>query len=342
MNRLAHAILSDIAQQNSRVSSARIVASLASQGIEISERTARYYLKELDRQGLTVKRSRSGRNITEKGRQELRHGFATDRVGFIINKINNLAVLTDFDPATQTGRVILNVTYVPERSLATALDILVQVARSPYTLCDRIVVSTAGERIGNLLVPEGLTAIGSVCSITLNGIMLKSGIPLTPKLGGVVEIARKKPQHFQSFISYESSSVAPLEIFAKSGMTDVLGAVVNGQGAILGSLRMIPEDCLMAAQSVLMRLEEAGLRNTAIFGHPGQKLLGIPIAEGKIGMAVLNGLNAHAALSESGLGTHLHTMATMVPFEDLKPISAYRKRLGMQPMGARVMAGGNV
>jgi len=41
------------------------------------------------------------------------------------------------------------------------------------------------------------------CSVTINGIFLKAGIPVTSRFGGVVEIVDGKPERFISLISYE-------------------------------------------------------------------------------------------------------------------------------------------
>jgi len=80
MNRIMFAILSLLGNHGGPVCSDRIVFLLASQGIEISGRTARHYLKKLDEHGFTANRGKRGRMITDKGRSELRQGFVYNRV----------------------------------------------------------------------------------------------------------------------------------------------------------------------------------------------------------------------------------------------------------------------
>ena len=55
-----------------------------------------------------------------------------------------------------------------------------------------------------------------------------------------VETENGNPTRFISLISYEGSSLDPREIFIRSKMTDVLGAVRNHHGKILASFRRFP------------------------------------------------------------------------------------------------------
>jgi repressor of nif and glnA expression len=323
MNKIMFAILSVIERHQVPVHSPLIVSSLVAQGMDISERTARYYLKILDERGFTANSSNRGRTITEKGLSELRQGFAYDRVGFIIDRINRLSLETDFDPDTGAGKVILNVSYVKRDRVGEALQILSAVCSSPYALSERIVLAHGGGRLNDIEVPEGLVGIGTVCSITINGIFLRAGIPIRPRVGGIVEIARRKPVRFQSFISYEHSSVAPLEIFIKSRMTKVLNSLDTGDGTILGSFREIPQDSLFASRRLAGKLMTCGFRNTTLYGFAFKPLLGIAVTDGMVGLVDIGGLNPAAALAESGLSLSMNAMATMYEYAEMKPMGHY-------------------
>ena len=65
-NRLA--ILELLKVSQSPVSSSRIANSLSESGHDVSERTVRAYLKQMDEDGLTECIGRSGRIITQAGR----------------------------------------------------------------------------------------------------------------------------------------------------------------------------------------------------------------------------------------------------------------------------------
>jgi len=326
MNRIMSAILSLLGNHGGPVCSDRIVFLLASQGIEISGRTARHYLKKLDEHGFTANRGKRGRMITDKGRSELRQGFVYNRVGIIIDRINRLSVLTDFDPDKGRGRVILNVSCVPEESRQQALDVLEAVFDSPYALNDRIALAHSGEQIGDVRIPGGMCGIGTLCSITINGIFLRSGIPVRPKFGGIVEVSRRKPVRFKSFISYEHSSVAPLEIFMRSRMTGVLETLDSGSGRVLGSFREIPGESLFASRRLTQKLLMCGFRNTTLHGYAFQPLLGIPVTEGMVGLVDLGGLNPAAALAEAGLSVDTRAMACLHEYAELRPVSEFLDR----------------
>ena len=56
-------------------------------GIDLTERAVRYHLKLMDERGLTRSVGRDGRLITPSGVEELKNALVSDKVGFIINRI---------------------------------------------------------------------------------------------------------------------------------------------------------------------------------------------------------------------------------------------------------------
>jgi len=325
MNRIMFSILSVLDREGAPLGSSDIASRLVRQGTDLSERTIRYYLKRLDEAGYTVTDGKKGRRITAGGRAELRQGYVSDRVGFIINRINNLAFLSDFGPDNVRGKVILNVTFVPEERLEAAIEVLGVALRSPYSMSERAVVVRAGEHIGTVEAPAGTAAIGTMCSITLNGMFLKRGIPIATKLGGLVEVVDGRSLRFTSVISYEGSSVPPLEILMRSRMSDVLGAVEGGSGLILGSYREIPENSVSDAKDLLERMAPHGFGGIVLFGSRGEPLLGISPTDGKVGIVVLGGLNVNAALEQAGVGRGTQAMATLCDYPLLSSIEALER-----------------
>lgn len=324
MNKIMFAILSALDKAGT-LSSCDIASRLGRNGIYLSERTIRYYLKRLDEKGFTVMDGKKGRKATALGRQELKQGHVADRVGFIINKINNLSFLSDFGPDNMRGKVILNVTFVPEEKLRQVIEVLGMVLRSPYSMSDRVVIEKAGRQLGSVYVPEGMVAVGTICSITLNGMFLKCGIPITTKMGGLVEVIDGRPVQFTSVISYEGSSVPPLEILIRSRMTDVLGVLESGSGLILGSYREIPENSVEEAKNVLARMSRHGFGGIVLFGPPGEPFLGIPATDGKVGLVVLGGLNVNAAMEEAGVCSGSQAMATLCDYTLLSSIESLER-----------------
>ncbi len=67
-----------------------ITEELNRMGNEISERTVRFHLLEMDREGLTRSAGKLGRVITERGLEELSIARIYDKVGFLTARIDDI------------------------------------------------------------------------------------------------------------------------------------------------------------------------------------------------------------------------------------------------------------
>jgi len=323
MNKTLHAILSILDKCSTITGSRELSRKLTKLGVELTERTVRYYLKQLDSLGYTEVFGKEGRKITARGRKELRHSLVSDKIGFVISRIETLSYLTTLDLATMEGDVILNISWFPRKNLRKALELLKPVFSSPFVMSDRVFLAEEGEEIGEALVPKGMMGLGTICSVTINGIFLKAGIPVASRYGGIVETAERRPQRFLSLISYAGSSLDPLEMFIKSNMTAVSEAVTGRNGRILASFREIPVVCLDKAARLARTLEERGIRGILMIGSPNTPLLEVPVSIDKAGIVIIGGLNPVAVLEEHGIATESKAMSTLfeysrlVPFKDL-------------------------
>ena len=302
MNKTMLSILKVLDKSPETITGSREISKrLTEYGVDLTERTVRYHLRILDERGYTEVYGKEGRKITEKGKEELKHAHVSEKVGFVISKIETLSYLTTLDLETMDGKIILNISYFPEDNLDEMLEMMRKIFQSPYVMSDRLILRHGGEKIGDILVPEGKIGVGTVCSVTINGIFLKAGIPVSSKFGGVLEIDGGEASRFTSLISYEGSSVDPLEIFIRSKMTNVIGAVKNRSGKILASYREIPVVCLDEAKRLKQKIMERGIGGILLIGQPNSPLLGVPVGIDKVGMIIVGGLNPIAALEESGI-----------------------------------------
>ncbi len=318
MNRTMLAILKVLEKHPEKILGSREISrKLKLYGVELTERTVRYHLRILDERGLTKVFGKEGRMITQKGKEELSQSLVSDKIGFVISKIETLSYLTNFDFEKMEGDIILNVSFFPEEKLKEALKIMKPVFTSSYIMHDKVVLHKGGEKIGDIVVPHGQVGFGTVCSVTINGIFLKAGIPVTSKFGGVLQIENSEPSRFTALISYEGSSLDPLEIFIKSRMTDVLGATKNHNGKILASFREIPVVSLERAKELSAVMKGKGIGGILLIGNPNQPLLEIPVATDKSGMVIIGGLNPIAVLEEAGIPTVSKAMSTLYRFSDL-------------------------
>jgi len=304
--------------QDTIIGSREISRELKMYGVKLSERTVRYHLKILDERGLTEVFGKEGRKITEKGKAELANALVSQKVGFVISRIDTLSYLTSFDPETMEGEVILNISYLSSHDLRKAFRLMKPVFASPYVMSDRVAVFHPGEKIGDQVVPEGQVAIGTVCSVTINGVFLKAGIPVHSRFGGVLEVGKKGASRFVALISYEGSSLDPLEVFIKGKMTDVKGTIKKGSGRVLASFREIPVVCYESTLKMAERLSEKGIRGILTVGEPNSPLMEMPVGMDRAGMVVVGGLNPIALLEESGIEADSKAMSMLYPYSGLK------------------------
>jgi len=317
MNKTKFSILTVLEKQSDIIGAKEISRHLKQHGVELTERTVRYHLKILDERGLTKVFGKEGRRITQKGREELTQSHVPEKIGFVISRMESLSYMTSFDMDRQEGDIILNVSCIHTKDLKDALGVMKPVYKSPYIMSDRLVIAGEGEQIGDVIVPRGKTGLGTVCSVTINGIFLKAGIPLVSRFGGVLQTEDGRPSRFTALISYDGSSLDPLEIFIKSKMTDVLSAVKNHCGRVLASFREVPVVGVEEAKSLAKKMADAGVGGILLIGNPNQPLLEMPVGIDKAGMVIVGGLNPIAALEEAGIHTESRAMSTLYEYSKL-------------------------
>ncbi|HNX27144.1 MAG TPA: NrpR regulatory domain-containing protein [Phycisphaerae bacterium] len=292
------AILNVLKEQAKPVSSARITQLLNASGYDFSERTVRFYLKELDRDGLTVSCGRKGRNITEQGLSEFHSSQIMHRTGYLSARIDQMMYRMDFDLPRRSGKVVVNTSVADPQMLLGYADEICQVFDKGYAMGKLLTLLSPGETIGETVIPDGKVGFCTVCSITVNGVLLKHGVPVSSRFGGLLELVGGKATRFVEMIHYDGTSIDPLEVFIRSGMTDYHGAIRDGNGQIGGSFRDIPADSRELVSHISERLDSIGLGAIMELGLPGQPLLDIPVNYGQIGAIVVGGLNPIAILEE--------------------------------------------
>jgi len=66
--------------------------------------------------------------------------------------------------------------------------------------------------MGDIAVPDGKVGFATVCSIVINGVLLKHGIPIDSKFGGILQMRKGEILRFVELIHYAGSSLDPSEI----------------------------------------------------------------------------------------------------------------------------------
>jgi len=195
-----------------------------------------------------------------------------------------------------------------------------------FSVGGMIAVAQGGTSLGNIVVPDGEMCIGTVCSVTLNGIFQKEGIPVVSRFGGLLEIRDRKPVRFVNMIEYRGSTLDPMEVFIRADMTRVRNAVLRGSGIVCASFREIPSAAVEQIRRVERVMKSHGLGGIFAIGRPSQPLFDVPVSEGYSGMVVLGGLNPIAAVREAGIRVSMHSLAGLLEFSRLVPVQKCLKR----------------
>jgi len=297
---------------------ARVIAQqLKDYGVDLRERAVRYHLKIMDERGLTQLVGRDGRLITESGVEELKSALVGDKVGFVISKVELLAFQTTFDWEKRSGQVPANVSFFPKEQFKKARAAMSDAFKAGICVSDLVAVADEGEKLAGVTVPEGKIGFATVCSIIINGALLKAGIPMDSKFGGLLQIRDHKPLRFVELIEYAGSSLDPSEVFINSRMTSVGEVARGGEGKVLANFRQIPALCRPVAEEVISGLREATLGGLLVMGDISQSVCEIPVELNKIGIILLGGLNPVAAAVEAGIEVENTAMSGLIDYQDL-------------------------
>jgi HTH-type transcriptional regulator, global nitrogen regulator NrpRI len=311
-------ILKVVSDFSKPVGSRIIAQHLREHGVELGERAVRYHLKLTDEHGLTqLVGNHDGRVITEKGLREIGSAMVTDKIGYAISRIEVLAFRTDFDYEKRRGVVPVNISVFPKPRFPEAVSIMAPVYAAGLCVSNLVGIISAGQRVGNIMVPEGHVGLASVCSIVINGSLLKAGIPMDSRFGGILQMRDRQPVRFTEIIHYDGCSLDPSEIFIKARMTSVGQAIRTGSGEIVANFREIPAQCRPLAEKVMTGLKAAGLNGVLKLGQTSEDVCEISVGLNKIGVVLVGGLNPVAAAVEAGIESENFSMSTVIDYGSL-------------------------
>ena len=311
------AILKVLSESTESLGSIHIARELERHGIFLSERAVRYHLRITDERGHTQPMGHDGRMLTERGGEELKMALAPEQVGFIHEKLELLAFHTTFDPKTRTGQIPINTSIIDQTDFREAVAAMSEAFRAGLSVSDLVATASEGEKLGSVVVPRGKTGLATVCSVVINGVLLKAGIPTESKFGGVLEIRDSKPRRFVAIINYAGTSLDPSEQYIRAKMTAVGEAARTGHGKILANFREIPAPARSVAQEAVDSLKAAGIHGIYALGNTSEPICQIAIGLNRVGMVLLGGLNPVAAAVEAGIEIENIAESGMIEFSQL-------------------------
>ncbi|MDO8577986.1 MAG: NrpR regulatory domain-containing protein [Dehalococcoidales bacterium] len=311
-------ILKVLSESSEPLGSVTIARELERHGIFLSERAVRYHLKITDEEGFTQPAGHDGRMLTPQGLEELRMALAPDQVGFILEKLELLAFRTTFDPEKLAGLLPINTSLFNKSRFPEALRAMSDTFKAGICVSDLVAVAAEGEKLGSVVVPEGKVGLATVCSVTTNGVLLKAGIPIESRFGGVLEVRDAKPRRFVAVINYNGTSLDPSEQYIRARMTSVNQAARTGNGKILANFREIPAPARALVEKKIAQLKKAGIGGIFALGNTSEPICQIAVGVNRAGMVLYGGLNPVAAVVEAGIEVENIAESGLLDFRLLK------------------------
>ncbi|MCS7114653.1 MAG: NrpR regulatory domain-containing protein [Nitrososphaerota archaeon] len=320
VSRLEIEILRVLSGSTEPVGSRLLQRELEKRGFFLSERTVRYHLQLLELKGLVAGHERSGRTITTQGLEELSRALVSQRVGFVITRFLSMACSVTYDYIAGSGMVVANVSIVDKSFYDKMFEIVRDLQASNLLLAPYIKVLDEDEEYQNIVVPKGNIGLLTICDLTVDGVLIRSGIPLYFKYGGLVQMVNGKPLRFVDMISYEGTTVSPLELFVRSNQTSVLKIVKTGSGVLPVGMREIVAEARERTHKIVSTLKDRGWGGVLVLGVPNEPVLGVPVSMDRFGLCMVGGIALAAALLEGGAKIETFASYCLVPIEEMKRI----------------------
>ena len=320
-------LILQILKDNGQSVGARLIARrMQDAGIILSERAVRYHLKLMDEKGLTrLVGKREGRVITDKGIDEISNAMVQDKVGLAISRIEILAYRTTFDPIHGSGLLPVNISLFPKEQFKDAMKGMKPAFDAGMAVSDFVAVAGENRQLGDVTVPAGKVGLATVCSIVINGVLLKAGIPMDSKFAGILQLKDRKPLRFVELIYYSGSSLDPSETFIMAKMTSVRSVLKKGEGKILANFREIPAPCVTLVKELVSKLKKVRIGGILCIGEMSEPVCQVHVDLNKVGLILTGGLNPLACAQEMGIKTENRGMATVMDFQELRKFSEIYK-----------------
>lgn len=229
-----------------------------------------------------------------------------EQIPFLLSQAWNSIEKVDFKIEQQKGNIISNISYIQKDELDNALEIMEELYSNNHEFINpyyKIVEHpNDNSKIG----------IATICSLSIDGILIKNGIMSIPKYGGLLEL--NDSPTFVDLISYNGSSIDPHKIFIAKNMTLISNKTKNNK--ILASIKEIPYITREYAVQILEKLKNIGFSVYKI-SKPRQLIYNAKVDNYNFGVVTGSGLNAIAGIKERGLDVEVKAIEKLIPFETM-------------------------
>ena len=242
---------------------------------------------------------------------------------FVNHIIEDYAIQVTFDPVAWKGNVVYNLTLIKNEDLEFAISVMRDAFKAGVSVSGMVKFIQSGERIADFTIPAGCTGICTMCSITLDGLLIRRGIPVNPVGGGVVEIENRTPIRFTHMILYEYTTIDPLQVLISQKTTSVTNVMRRGSGNILANIREFHMEAEPLVEIVLDELSNSSYSGILEVGMPNLPLLGVPANPQYVAIATIGGTNPMAAIREADRWVQTLAMKGLMDVTSMEEIRDY-------------------
>jgi repressor of nif and glnA expression len=165
-----------------------------------------------------------------------------------------------------------------------------------------------------------LIRVKTACSLTISSVLLKYGIPVRPKGGGLIEVVEREPIRFTDMLMYWATTIDPIDVLTAQGLTDIVGMMRTGNGRILGNVQEAPMLARDKIEDVLDLLAKADFTGVLELGEPNMNVLGVSVERDHVGIALVGGTNLVAAAQEYGISVTHESISDLTEVSEMRHI----------------------
>jgi repressor of nif and glnA expression len=115
-------------------------------------------------------------------------------------------------------------------------------------------------------IPAGSTGIMTICSITMDGVLQRRGVPVRMAYGGRLAIEGGKPFQFLDLIGYRGTTIDPLQLFISAGLTSISTMMETSSGTVLANVREVPVAAGPQVQELSAQMRSCGFEYPVSMG----------------------------------------------------------------------------
>ncbi|SEK80652.1 hypothetical protein SAMN05216439_1510 [Methanobrevibacter gottschalkii] len=228
------------------------------------------------------------------------------KISFLLSKTWNLIQQVNFDIEKRKGDIISNVSFIDKDKIDKSLSVMEE------TYNDNPKYINPYYKLINHPTNDSKIGIATICSLSIDGILIDNGIMSNPKYGGLLELT--EPPLFIDLISYNGSTEDPHKIFLAKNMTSITRN--NGSNKILASFKEIPYISREHSVQLLEILNNIGFSIYKI-GKPREVTYNAKADNYNFGIVTGSGLNTIGAIKEKGIDVEVKAIEKLLPFEKM-------------------------